>query len=288
MDEAMAPNPPDGAVLNYYLKDRPSSPVQLEIFDSEGKLIRRFASDDVLPKTNPNDVPLQIEWIRDPKPLLAEAGMHRFVWDLHYPLPKGVRTTYWGPAGPLAVPGNYIVKLTANGKNSTQPLTIKLDPRVKTTQDALVRQFELASRLAARLGEVSMALQQVGNLGKQIEARKKEAGVNTELLAALQGLQEKVEAAVELDSDADFGLFGLAAPGKEHEPLPSVAAALTGLLIIVDSSDLGPTTDAAAASVRWEAAAQETLARWATFEKGDLAGMNTLLEKAKLKPLLVE
>src|ERR1700682_4726898 len=94
------------------------------------------------------------------KPPLAEAGMHRFVWDLRYALPKGVRGSFWGPSGPLAVPGNYIVKLSANGKSSTQPLTIKLDPRVKTPQDALVPQFGVASKLAARLGEVSLALQQ--------------------------------------------------------------------------------------------------------------------------------
>jgi photosystem II stability/assembly factor-like uncharacterized protein len=288
MDESLASNPPEGAVLDYFLKDKPSTPMQLEIFDSEGKLVRRFASDDVLQKTNPNDVPVQVEWIRDPKPLLAEAGMHRFVWDLHYPLPKGVRTSYWGPAGPLAVPGNYIVKLTANSKSSTQPLTIKLDPRVKTTQDALARQFELASRLAARLGEVSMAIQQAGELRKQIDARKKEAGGNTELLTALQGFQERVEAAIEPDDDGDFGLFGLAAPGKEHEPLPSVATALTGLLVIVDSSDVGPAADAAAASMRWEAAAQETLARWAAFQKNEFASVNALLERAKVKPLVVE
>jgi photosystem II stability/assembly factor-like uncharacterized protein len=285
MDEPLAPNPPEGAVLDYFLKDKPSTPIQLEIFDAEGKLVRRFASDDVLHKTNPNDVPLQVEWIRDPKPLLAEAGMHRFVWDLHYALPKGVRTTYWGPAGPLAVPGNYIVKLTANGKSSTQPLAIKLDPRVKTPQDALVRQFELASSIAARLGEVSMAIQQVGDLRKQMEARKKEAGGNTELLAALQGLQEKVEAAIEPDGDGDFGLFGLAPPGREHEPLPSAATALTGLLIIVDSSDVGPATDAAVASAKWEVAAEETLARWTAFQRDDLASANALLEKAKLKAL---
>jgi photosystem II stability/assembly factor-like uncharacterized protein len=287
MDEWVAANPPEGAVLDYFLKDKPSTPIQMEIFDSEGKLVRRFASDDELHKTNPNDVPLQVEWIRNPKPLSAEAGMHRFVWDLHYALPKGVRTSYWGPAGASAVPGEYIVKLSANGKSSTQPLTIKLDPREKTTQDALVRQFGLASKLAAGLGEVSLALQQVGELRKQLEARKKEAGGNAELLAALQGIQEKVEAAVEPDSDADFGLFGLAAPGKEHEPLPSVAAALTGLLIIVDSSDVGPAADAATASLRWEEAAQETLTRWAAFQKNDLANVNALLEKAKLKALAI-
>src|SRR6266851_4150180 len=287
MDETLAANPPEGAVLDYLLKDKPSTPIQLEIFDSEGKLVRRFASDDVLHKTNPNDVPIQVEWLRDPKPLLAGAGMHRFIWDLHYALPEGVRSSFWGPAGPLAVPGNYIVKLTANGKSSTQPLTIKLDLRVKTSQDALARQFGLASRVAARLGETSLALQQVGDLRKQIDARKKDASGHTELLTALQGLESKVEAAAEADSDADFGLFGLAAPGKEHEPLQQVVAALTGVLIVVDSSDLGPTADAAAASIAWEEAAQETLVRWAALQKDDLASVNALLEKAKLKPLVI-
>jgi hypothetical protein len=180
--------------------------------------------------------------------------MHRFVWDLHYALPKGVRSSFWGPAGPLAVPGNYTVKLTANGKSSTQPLTIKLDPRVKTPQDALERQFSLASKLAARLGEVSVAVQQVDDLRKQLDARMKEANGNTELLAALRG----------------------------------VAAALTGLLIIADSSDLGSAADAATTSIGWEEAAQEALARWAAFQKEDLASVDTLLRKANLKPLIVE
>ncbi len=286
MDESSAPNPREGAMLDYYLRDKSSTPIQLEIFDSEGKLVRRFATDDVLYKTNPNDFPIQVEWIRDPKPLLAEAGMHRFIWDLRYAMPKGMRRSFWGPAGPLAAPGNYTVKLTANGKSSTQPLTIKLDPRVKTPQDVLDRQFGLASKLAARLGEVSMALQHAGDLRKQIDARKKEASGNAELLTALQELEKKMEAAVEPDSDAEFGLFGLALPGKEHEPLPSVEGALTRLLIIVDSSDVGPTTDAATASVRWEEAARETLGRWAAFQKDDLGNVNGLLEKAKLKPLV--
>ncbi len=287
MDEFLAANPPEGAVLDYYLKERASAPIQLEIFDSEGNLVRRFASDDVLHKTNPNDVPIQMEWVRDPKPLLAEAGMHRFVWDLRYAMPKGVRRSFWGPAGPLAAPGNYTVKLTTKGKSSTQPLTIRLDPRVKTPQDALTRQFGLASKLAARLGEVSMGVQQIGDLRKQIDARKKDASGNSELLTALQELEKKVEEAVEPDSDADFGLFGQALPNKEHETLPQVEGALTRLLVIVDSSELGPTTDAATASARWEEAAQETLAHWAAFQKEDLASVNALLEKVKLKPLFL-
>ena len=186
------------------------------------------------------------------------------------------------------MPGNYTVKLTANGKSSTQPLTIKLDPRIKTPQDALAGQFGLASKIATRLGEASVALQQAGGLQKQIEARKKEASSNTEFLAALEALEKKLEAATEADNDAEFGMFGLAAPGKEYEPLPKVVAALSGLLIVVDSSDLGPGADAAMASARWEEAAQETLDQWAALQKEDLANVNALLEKAKLKPLAVD
>jgi hypothetical protein len=133
-----------------------------------------------------------------------------------------------------------------------------------------------------------LALQQAVELRKQLDERKKEAAGNAELLTALQGLGKKLEAEVETDRDAEFGLFGIAAPGKEHEPLRHAAAALTGLLIVVDGSDVGPTADAATASERWDEAAGETLARWAALQKEELAGVNGLLRSANLKPLLAE
>jgi photosystem II stability/assembly factor-like uncharacterized protein len=287
MDEPLFANPPEGAILDYFLKDKTAAPIQLEIFDSEGKLVQRFASDDVLRKTNPNDVPMQMEWVGDPKPLRADAGMHRFVWDLRYALPKSVHSSFRRPAGPLAVPGKYTVKLTSNDKSSTQPLTVEMDPRVKTPQDALERQFNSASKIAVRLGGVSMAVQQAGDLRKQIDARKKEADGDAEILQALQGLEKKVEAMLEADSNGGFGLFGISAPSGEHEPLPHTAAALGGLLITVESADAGLAADAAVASEKWEEAAQETLARWAALQKDDLVNLNHLLEKAKLKTLVI-
>src|SRR4029077_11970709 len=209
MDEALASNPADGAAVDYYLKQKSSGPVQLEILDSQGKLVRRFASNDELRKTDPKDVEFPMQWVRDPQPLSREAGMHRFVWDLRYPLPESVHATYWGPTGPLAVPGSYIARLTANGKSSSQPLVIKMDPRVKTPQAALVRQFEMASRLAARLGEVSAAIEQAAELRKQLATRRKESSGKADLQQALAALEEKFEVPAEADSDADFGLFGL-------------------------------------------------------------------------------
>ncbi len=288
MDEPLTANPLDGAVLDYYLKEKALGPIQLEIFDSEGKLVRRFASDDVLQRTNPDDVPIQMEWVRDPKPLLAEAGMHRFIWDLRFELPRGVRKSLRGPSGPWAVPGSYIVKLTANGKSSTQPLTIKLDPRVKTSQDALERQFALASRVAARLGEVSLALQQGRDVRKQLAERKKEAGGKTELLQALEAADKKMAAVVDPGGDDEFMLFGLAFPGKERAALSKIAEALTRLGRIVESADAGPTADAALASEKWGEAAEDSLGRWSALQKEELASVNLLLERANLKPLRIE
>lgn len=284
-DEALAANPSNGAMLDYYLKEKAVGPIQLEIFNSDGRLVRRFASDDEVPKVNPNDLPFPASWIREPQKLSTEAGMHRFVWDLRYPPAKGARVSFWRLSGPLALPGNYTVQLTAHGKNSTQPLVVKLDPRVKTAQEALVHQFELASKLSARQTEVSLALQQIAELRRQIEARKKEAGEKAGVAKALEELNQKLEAMVASDGDGGFGLFGLALPGKAQEKLAKVASALNGLMMIVESADAAPTTDARTASEKWDKAAEEALARWADFQTKDLAAANALLQKANLKPV---
>lgn len=211
--------------------------------------------------------------------------MHRFVWDLRFPPAKGVRASFRRPSGALALPAKYTVQLTAHGKNTTQTLTVKMDPRVKTTSEELTRQFELASKLSAREGEVSLALQQVAELRSQIEARRKEASDKADVVKALEELNRKLEAMVPLEGEGGFGLFGLALPGKEAEPLPKVASALTGLMTIVESADAAPTEDAETASAKWDKTAEETLAEWADFQNKALANTNTLLEKANLRPV---
>ena len=284
-DEALAENAPNGAVLDYYLKEKATGPIQLQIFDSNGRLVRRFASDDKTRKTNPDELSFPASWVREPQPLSPEAGMHRFVWDLRYPPARGVRASLRRPSGPLAPPGNYTIQLTASDKNTTQPLTIKMDPRVKTPQDDLVRQFELASKLSARQGQVSEAIQQIGELRKQIDTRKKEAGGNTEVVNALDEAEQKLNGLTETESEGGFGLYGLALPSKEVEGLPKIASALSGLMSIVESADVAPTADASTASEKWDQAAEKTLARWTELQSKDLASANALLRKANLKPV---
>lgn len=285
MDESLASNAPIGAVLDYYLKPKPTGPIQLEIMDSSGKLLRRFASDDEPRKIDPVSLPLSAEWIHNDTPLSVEAGMHRFVWDLHHPLPKSVRSTFYGPSGPFAVPGNYTVKLTVNGKSISQPLTIKMNPRVKTQQPALMRQFQAASRLAAQLGDVSSALRQTEDLRKQIAERQKDAAKNPELTKALADADRKISEFAEPDGPQEFGFLGLALPGQEPLKLTKLASALSRILMLVESADAAPSADANIAIEKWDAAAKETLARWSSARIEEQALINPLLQKAGLQPL---
>jgi hypothetical protein len=284
MDEALADNPPNGAIVDYWLKEKSRGPVQLEIFDAEGALVRRFASDETLSKTDPKNVPIAIEWIHDPAPLSGDAGMHRFVWDLHYELPKTVHRSFYGPAGAWALPGNYTVNLTANGKSSLQQLVVKMDPRISTSEDGLRREFVAASRISAQLGEVAAAQTRAGELQKQIAARKTEAGATAEIAAALADLARKIDEVQGAPGEEEFGFFGLRLAGGEPSTLHKVAVALTGLLMIVDGSDAPPTADAQKAAEHWEAAGADALARWKAIE-ADLGAVNAALEKAKLRPL---
>jgi photosystem II stability/assembly factor-like uncharacterized protein len=284
MDEALAENPPDGAVVDYWLKGKAKGQVELEILDSDGALVRRFSSADVLPKTDPKNVPIAMAWVHDAKPLSDEAGMHRFIWDLHYAMPKGMRHSFYGPTGVWALAGNYTVKLTANGKSSSQPLTVKMDPRISTAPDELRREFVTSSYISAMLGDIASAGSRVEELQKQIAERKTGAAGNAEVSAALADLSRKINEVNGLQGEEEFGFFGLRLPGEEPATLHRVAAALTGLLMIIDGADAAPTPDAQRSAERWESAAGDVLAKWKAVQ-ADLAALNEVLVKAKLQPL---
>jgi photosystem II stability/assembly factor-like uncharacterized protein len=140
-EEPAGKNPPDGAIIYYYLSADVRTPMTLEILDSTGKLVRRFSSDDQPEPANPSlNVPTY--WIRPFQPLAATAGMHRFVWDLHaapgagggrrfggeYPI-SAIYMDTPGAQGEWMPSGTYIIKLTADGRSYTQPLIVRPDPR---------------------------------------------------------------------------------------------------------------------------------------------------------------
>ena len=155
----MGQNPPDGAVIDYRLDAEPAGEVSLEILDASGALVRRFSTRDPQPPAaGPTQFPEY--WLASPPRLTARRGMNRFVWDLRYPSPPVLRPEFTIaalpgatpalPQGPQVIPGTYTVKLTVDGRVSTQSLIVKMDPRVTTSMEDLTRLFDLSARSRRR------------------------------------------------------------------------------------------------------------------------------------------
>ena len=164
-DEPAAANPPDGVILHYHLSQA-AAPVLLEVRDAAGRLVRRFSSEDAreppVPGRNLPDY-----WIRPPQVLSAARGLHRFVWDLReatpaaasfsYPMAAVAHDTPREPRGPWVVPGAYTIRLEAGGQASEQALTVRMDPRVRTSTEDLEAQHALAMRLCEAMARAAGA-----------------------------------------------------------------------------------------------------------------------------------
>jgi photosystem II stability/assembly factor-like uncharacterized protein len=170
-EEPAGENPPDGAIINYYLP-ADARLVTVEILDAAGKKIRQYSSTDVAPPI-PADLVPPTYWIRPARIPSAKAGAHRFVWDLHHPPPAAngfgypisaiIHDTPLEPVGPAVLPGIYTVKLTVDGRAYTQPLTVKIDPRVHMTRAQLALQHSIGVRMLDATQKAAGALEQQGD-----------------------------------------------------------------------------------------------------------------------------
>jgi hypothetical protein len=145
-DEPLAPNPPSGAMIDYALPTAATGPVQIAIYDEQGGLVNRFSSTDPVKSIDLSKLEIAPEWVVSPKPPLGAAGHHRFVWDLHYAKPAGLKEEDT-PTGVWAPPGRYTVELSVNGQKLRQPLTVIADPRVHVSQADFDAQFRLAKQI---------------------------------------------------------------------------------------------------------------------------------------------
>jgi photosystem II stability/assembly factor-like uncharacterized protein len=163
---AAGQNPPDGAIIDYYLgADVDAS---LDITTAAGTLVRHYSSRDQPAPIDEKEINVPIYWARPPQILSGGKGMHRFVWDLRYPAPGAVQRDFpisaiagdtpLEPLGVLALPGAYVVKLSAGGRTFTQPLSVKMDPRASITPLGLTRQFTLAKSIASMMDRTHAAI----------------------------------------------------------------------------------------------------------------------------------
>ncbi len=285
-DMATGKNPPNGAVIDYYLSPQSSSVVSLEIADSTGQTIARFNSNDPVPPPDPR-YPDPTLWARPTRLLSAAPGHHRFLWDMQYPQVPGMATTpdddqatpHDTPpvsTAPWVLPGSYTVRLIAGGKTLSAPLTVTMDPRVKTPAADLEAQFTLAKEVYDGLMQSTAALHQIGVLREQLEARRKQPIVGQ----AGPSLDAKLDAIAGPEPRGEVGR-GPMGPAT----LGSVRMQLARMLHSIENADEAPTQAQQEACAIAAKPLPTLLQQWEQLKQTDLKALNDQLRRNHLAVL---
>jgi photosystem II stability/assembly factor-like uncharacterized protein len=277
-----AQNPPDGAILHYYLPKPAANDIQLEVYDPAGALVKSYTSAPIPPEKEKDDPFIAPYWIAHLQPLSRDNGMHRFVWDLrytdppaihvqspyNYPIAAIVGATPLPPQGPLVMPGKYEVRLKIGEQVFRQALEVKMDPRVSYVRNELQSSLDLQLKISAALATNFASYQQV----KDLRAR----------LADLKKLP-KEDAVATAAASLDVKLAAL-----EGEPTPlleepknvsfsAVNDTLIALMALVDGADSAPSEESFAAYQRTCKALNTTLGMWQEIKTKDLAALRAML-----------
>ena len=289
-------NPPPGALIDYYLPSSSTAPVKLDILDGAGKLVRSYSSDNRLAAPDPatdtaryntlcqqtpslRDCALPLYWPAPQLVLSNQAGMHRFNWDMRFdPLTDAEATgdeagavphrTYSSAHSPWAPPGSYTVRLTVDGKSYTQPLTLRLDPRVKTSPAGLA---QLAS-LSRGAYDEAVALHAAHLRARSLAASL--GGAAGSDAAALKAAVDSLAPAAPTGPRGRRGFGGPPAGGASAATLESASNALLDAAMAMQGADVAPTASQIAAVAKARAQAAIVMARWSKARTADLTALN--------------
>jgi len=284
-DEPAGNNPPDGAIIDYFLARPASGPISLGILDAKGQLVRQYSSTDqpelTLEQIKKQLIPL--DWLREPHSLPASAGMHRWVWDLHcetpesteheYPISAVPHDTPRTPLGPLALPGQYTARLTVNGRSYTASFAVKIDPRVKASPADLEEQFRLQTRLSSDMTGSSMAVRQARSVHEQLQKLSEQT--SGALNASIKELEKRVSAILDGSENPPDG-------SSAKPSLNSVNGNINALYKSLDGGDAKPTRAQAGSSVEAEHDLALVMEQWEELRTTDLPTINRQLRDANL------
>jgi photosystem II stability/assembly factor-like uncharacterized protein len=284
-------NPPNGAVIYYNLKQAPKTEakqeVKIEILDGSGTVIRDYSSK----KNEPKDEPPDPDDKKPEKQIKPEEGLNRFVWDLHYEEATRVPGYFlWeyndGAKGPLALPGNYQVRLTVNGKTSTAPFEVKIDPRVTTSQSDMEKQFKLELDLRDQLNRVCAAVNQIQDVREQLEGLKKRLVPGDSMKALFDGANA-LDAKLTAVRDPLIN-FKISASEDSLAYAPGIDAKLAFLSMGVAAfADSAPTAAQQQAFESLKKQTDELLAAWERVRNVDITSFQKLAAEQNIHSIYV-
>jgi photosystem II stability/assembly factor-like uncharacterized protein len=294
-------NPLPGAIIDYVLPQNSSQPVKLEILDNAGKVVRRYASTDPVldppPALDPEgynkvcqrqpsapDCGVPLYWPAPPIRLSARAGFHRFSWDMRFE-PIGAEEdpvggdegatgavphhTYPTSFAPWAPPGSYTVRLMADGKTYTQPLTVRLDPRVKTPATALAQLATLSREMYDGAWAAHTAYTQARALSAQLEK------ISGDDVAAFKRQVDSLAPAQAAGGRGGRGGGrGRGGAGASAPTLEAAANAMMSAAMAMQGADVAPTAGQIAGVTRARAEGAEVMRRWNSLKTTGLAALN--------------
>jgi photosystem II stability/assembly factor-like uncharacterized protein len=291
-------NPPAGAVIDFWLKDRPTGEVKLEISDAAGKVINTYSSNAANRPANAEDTTPVVDeqgggggrgGFGAPARVPAQAGMNRFVWDMRYP----DATTFPGlimwagsTRGPMIVPGTYTAKLTVGGKTQSQKFVVINDPRLKTTAADFNAQLSLSLQVRDKLSQVNQAVIDIRAAKKQLEdyaARLKDDAAAKKVADAARDLDKKLTAVEE----ELYQIKNQSSQDPLNFPI-KLNNRLAALLGVVQSTDAGPTKQT---NVVYEGLASEANAQLRAADKllkDDVAQFNKLVRDSNIPAVTVQ
>ena len=277
-DEPNGQNPPSGAIIDYYLPQDAKGLVTLEILDGQGRLVRRYRSDDPAEITEAEIkqglVPSY--WMIPHQNLSGKSGMHRWVWDMNYTAPAGTsrrgfpisavpHATPRMPQGPMAIPGDYTVRLIVDGKAMEQPLALRADPRVKVSGEALRQQLDLGLAVS---GLLDRAWAMLGQARSQ-QAQLKDADADDPAIKRFQTALRNI-----VEGEAGGNPAGLAAT---HRNLDQLYGQVTGGAAAPTTAQLAATRAASERIARLEEEWKQAQANVPEVDKSlHKAGLATL------------
>jgi photosystem II stability/assembly factor-like uncharacterized protein len=281
-------NPPAGAVIYFFLKDAPKAEAEakIEILDASGKVIRKYSSAEV----DPLDEPPGPDDKKPEKQIKPEAGLNKFVWDLRYEDARRVPGYYlWaygsGAHGPVAAPGHYQVRLSANGQTLTAPLDLKLDPRVNISQADLEQEFNFLLATRDELSRVYDTVNQIQDVRAQLSGLKKRLPENASaktIAGAADDLEKKLVAVRDdlINLDISANEDSLAYP-------PQLDAKWAFLAIDAGNADAAPTEPELRQFDKLKRQSGEFIARWEDIQRRDLAAFQKLAAEGSLSTVMV-